>query len=210
MTIDEVVTLVLNRCGNRSGDSGLTSAALLELKMLQGRLEEAPDPPWFLISERADGEVTQSEPRLELPSDFLMELEEGALFLVKGDGTEKELKKDEYDRLRRTYLNTEEGEPEWYTIRGKYIYLFPTPDAAYEVRLVYYKRDTAPATGVTNEWSTYAADVLIAELGMVISGEYLKDERTRKQFETDLAIARKRLKDKNIARGEVNMLNQMR
>lgn len=209
MTSDEIVTLVLNRCGKRSSDTELTAAAFLELARIQTDYEEGPELPWFLISEASSANLTSGDPRISVPSDFLMEVEEGALWIQNSEGNWKELHKEEYDQLRAVYQNETAGLPKYYALRGKYFYFGPIPDANYSVRMVYYQQQTAAAAGVTNQWTTYASDLLIGTLGDVIAGEYLNDFQKQKVFQNRMALAYKRMLDKDVARAEMNMRGQM-
>jgi hypothetical protein len=204
------VQLTLNRCGARNASSELKTQTFLELQLVQTRLEEDPELPWFLLSESSSTTTTSGEPRVVVPSDFLMEEETIDLWAQNADGDWKELIKIEYDRLKNEYQNDSNAFPKYYALRGGYFYLGPTPDASYSLRMTYYKKDTVPATGVTNQWSTYAPDLLIAELGAVIAGDYLSDFEKQQSFEKGIIRARTRLYHKDVARDEANQIGELR
>ena len=210
MTVDQVIRLALNRCGARAGSTQLNTEALLELQLIQERLEEEPELPWFLLSESSTATTQVGEPRVPVPSDFLLELEQSDLWAQNSDGDWKCLIKIEYDRLREAYQNADNGFPKHYALRGKYFYLGPTPSGAYSIRMSYFKTDTTPALGVTNQWTTYAADWLVAELGFVLAGQYLSDYDKRGTFERDIVRARARVMNKDVARDETNQIAEMR
>jgi len=209
MTFDEIITLTLNRCGARAASVTLQEAALAELGLIQTRLEEAPEVPWFLLTEQTSTTLGLGEPRIPLPENFLLEEEEAHLW-IQNDGIWKPLFKEEYDLIQATYSETEPALPKNYAIRGLYFFLGPTPDDTYPLRMTYYKSQDVPALGIENRWAKYAPDVLIAELGKVMSGQYLSDYKKAASFERDIAIAQGRMLTKQIARDEINKAAQIR
>jgi hypothetical protein len=57
------------------------------------------------------------------------------------------------------------------------MYLRPVPDDIYTLQIRYQAKDSAPAdTGTTNLWLTYAADLLLAETGVVVASMHLQDD----------------------------------
>jgi hypothetical protein len=209
MTRDEVVTLVLSRCGNRQADTNLRAAAELELKLVQTRLEEKEWLPWFLLSTQETAPLTIGEPRLRVPERFLLEYDEGALFLTNSAGDEVELPKEEYDLLRGKYLNTDPNTPETYALRGEYFYFFPTPNAEYPVRMVYFKGQPVLDTDIENRWTKHAPHLLVAELGVVIAGQYTNDAAKKDLFVQQTTREENALMKKHEARDMANRELQM-
>lgn len=203
---DQIIELVLNRCGNRSNDAALTSAAELELTRVIYELEQHPDPMWFLYSTWASATLTANEPRMPLPSDYLMPLEDSHLYVVDLSSNRTKLKKDDFDALEAYYLSSSAALPKQYALFGDYFYLFPTPDAAYTLQMKYAKTATALTPSVrTNEWTQNAADLLMARLGIVMVSSYLREsDASLKAFQDEALRAWNRLYAKHVARAVVN------
>lgn len=155
-----------------------------QLKNAQERLENGPVRPWFLLNERAYTNTVINERRIALPTDFLEEAEEGALWYVPNPTTapfvETELIKDDLDFLTKNSVTNvgssdnedweaETGEPKFYALSGNYLYIFPTPDAVYRLRMVYFHSDTILDSNVENDWLKYAPWLLIGEAGVVMA-----------------------------------------
>jgi hypothetical protein len=174
MTRDDAVEIIQQQLGFRTD---LSSTIVTNLQLAQTVLESGPTKPWFLISE--DNYITTDvdEQRIVLPSDFLQETDQAVLRYVPDDLTasaEVDLKKDDYDALRKAYLDTdtgtiEEGAPEAYALLGEYFRIFPTPDDVYTLHMVYYKSDTVLDTDVTNGWLTHAPYLLIGKAGWQVA-----------------------------------------
>ena len=209
-TRDEIIDIVLRRCGNRESDTTLTSHAEAEIVQIQNRLELEPELPWFLLTEKANATCTADEPRLPVPSNFLMEWDEGALYVLNPDDSkEYEVVKDEYDTLKAQYRDASADLPEFFALRKDVFWLFPTPDQAYTMYITYYKAQTSLTTNITNEWTTYAADLLIGELGIIMAGSYLHNPNLRAIFEQETLRARNRISAQNVSREEKNRTRTM-
>lgn len=172
MTRDEAVTLI----GARLGYSDTTDVATIiqtELQLAQAVLERDPRlaRPWFLLTEITDLTTTASEHKVSLPSDFLAEYEEGALWYynTENENPWTELRKDKQDYLLRYYGADEAGAPAAYAIVGAYLWVFPLPDQAYTLKLQYYASDTVLTENVENDWLKYAPDMLISEAGLAVA-----------------------------------------
>jgi len=137
------------------------------LKRAQTFAENGPQLPWFLKTERSSIATAVDEERIPLPNDFLKEYEESALWYVPTDTDEQEvpLVKDDLDFLRGKFPRTSTGIPTHYAIDSKYFRLFPTPDAAYTVKMVYYKKDTVLDSDIENLWLEHAPWILIGRAG---------------------------------------------
>lgn len=208
MNRDEIITLVLNRCGNRSNDTAITSAAALELVEVQKKLEGESELPWFLETEWT--RATLDAYRIALPEDFLLEMEDAHLYLTQVDGTDYELVKDDFDALKGKYKASDPSQPKTYALVGDYFYFFPTPDVTYPLSMIYYAKEPELSdTVLTNRWTTYASDWLVGELGVTIAGEYTKDGEQAKIFAGHAARAQTRVLNQTIARREANVLRSM-
>lgn len=193
MTRDEIITTVLNRC-TRSGDAALRTAAETEILFVQSQtLEKMATLPWFLISEFLTATTAIGEERVPLPKtvggvqgrDFLREHETCSLWVLP-DGATKyvELVKDDYDALYNRFGGGSDsyGQPTHYSLDNTYFYLKPTPDKAYPLRIRVYLREPQLSTSIENEWTKYAADLVVGELGIIIAGQYIKDADALARF----------------------------
>jgi hypothetical protein len=174
MTRDDAVAIIQEQLGFRTD---LSSNIVTNLQLAQTMLEKGPTKPWWLVSEDSYIRLTVNEQRLILPSDFLQETDQAVLRYVPDDLTasaEVDLKKDDYDQLRKAYLDTdtgtiETGAPEAYALLGEYFRIFPTPDDTYLIHQIYFKTDTVLDTDVTNGWLTHAPYLLIGKAGWQIA-----------------------------------------
>ena len=176
MTRDEAVVEMQNILGYTAIQVEPCQRGLLNA---QQRLEAGPIRPWFLKEDRAYTSCTPGEQRILLPTDFLEEDEDSALWYHPTDGTQdQEIVKDDLDFLiknQATIAGLDEddapiqGIPKFYALSANYFRLFPTPDAAYTIRMIYFKKDTILDSNIQNNWLKYAPWLLIGEAGLPLS-----------------------------------------
>lgn len=188
MTRGEAIAEVALGLGNRTD---LDAQIGVQLQRAQRALEEdaALQKLPFLLSEYTRTNTTAGEERVALPVDFLGEYDEGTLWIYDATLSDpwKELEKGWLEELKAYYVG--EGEPKEYALSGGYFRLFPTPDDAYELRMLYWQRQpTLVNLGDTNAWLTEAADLLIAETG-VRTAKYVRDAAALKMFAADRQVA---------------------
>lgn len=167
MMRDECVATIQRELGFRQD---LASAIVETLKEVQIQLEGTFELPWFLKAEISDATTAfPDEERLAVPDDFIRESETGALWLYDADATTaagkwKLLHKDNLDVLRTTVMGA--GPPIAYALDNQYFRLFPTPDAAYTIKLDYFARDTVLNNNIENKWLKYVPNLLIGLAGL--------------------------------------------
>jgi len=149
-----------------------STAIINRLQDAQVLLERAPVLPWFLQTEVANITTTSGEERIPIPSDFIREWEEDPLwYFVAGTGgdddTWTELAKEDLAFARDKYPGA--GAPQVYVLDVKYFRLFPTPDAAYTIKMIYYATDALLTTDIENDWLKYFPYLMIGEAGRVIA-----------------------------------------
>lgn len=190
MTRDEAVSHIQMQMGFRTS---LSSSIILQLQLAQTTLESNPTLPWFLVSEDSYVRTEVDEDRIPLPTDFLLETDAAVLRYVPDDITatnpEVDLVKDEYDVLRKNYLDSttgtiQVGAPQAYCILGGYFRIFPTPDDDYLLRMIYYAEDDALDTNVENQWLKYIPKLLMGVAGKQMSGGPLRDKEAWSVFDT--------------------------
>lgn len=166
MTRDEAVSWVQFHLGSRTD---LTTQAQNALNAAQEELERRDFLPWFLRTEVATTTTASSEERLAVPSDFIREWEEGALYRIADNEELIPLEKNTLTVLRAQFRGTAIGAPTDYALDNDYFRLFPTPDAAYDVKMIYYAHDAVLATNVENRWLKNAPWMMIAEAIMILA-----------------------------------------
>ena len=155
--------------GFRSDKETEIIAALQDAQVM---LERGATLPWFLQSEVASIVTVDGEERVPLPTDFLREWEDDPLwYFVAGSGgdddTWTELAKDDLALLRSKYPG--EGAPVAYALDVKYFRIFPAPDDAYTLKIIYFKKDAVLTANIENQWLTYFPYLVIGEAGILLS-----------------------------------------
>lgn len=155
----------------RQGTS-LDSDIIDALQDAQLELEKEQTLPWFLLSEVSSISTVDGEERIKVPSDFIREWEDDPLWYFNGDADEAEdkwtaLAKDDLENLRETHPG--EGAPRAYQLDIKYFRIFPTPDEAYVLKMIYYKNATVLDTNIENLWLEHTPWLLIGMAGTVIA-----------------------------------------
>jgi len=187
MTRDEAVALIKQQMTFRTT---LDSEIVTNLKAAQVLVEQEPYKPWFLVAEDSYTTTEAEEQRIEIPEDFLEEVDEAVLRYVPFDPTtedpERDLKKDQYDVLRKNYMDPdtgtiETGPPEAYCLMGNYFRLFPTPDDEYRIQMIYYQKDDELDTNIENQWLKYCPYLLMGIAGRMIANA-VRDPTALAQF----------------------------
>lgn len=179
-----------------------TTEIISALQEAQVILERSAVLPWFLQTEVASISTVNGEERVPIPSDFLREWEEDPLwYFVAGTGGDDdawtELAKEDLAFLRDAYPGS--GKPIAYALDVKYFRIFPTPDAIYTLKMVYYKTDTVLSTNVENQWLKYFPYLMIGEAGRLFSPG-LRDKDATAQFSRWAAEGRAQMLIENEAR----------
>jgi hypothetical protein len=173
MLRDDAIDEIRESLGFR-GPTFLPATIVNALKEAQRKLELRPLLPWFLRTEISSVLTTAGEERLGLPADFIREDEETALWYfdaaaVNDEDKWTELIKDDSSVLRKRYPTP--GIPKAYSIHGDYFRLFPTPDAAYTLKLSYYQKAEVLDTNIENVWLANSSDLLIGEAGKRVAAK---------------------------------------
>lgn len=161
------------------------------LKNAQTKLERGAELPWFLLTEVSSISTTSGEERIELPSDFIREAEEHALYYYDGSADDADkwrpLVKDGMEFLRSEYPGS--GAPQAYAQVGTYDRIFPTPDDTYTLKRIYFKAATVLSTNVENDWLKYYPFLIIGEAGRMISPSF-RDKDGKATFDEWMAEGR--------------------
>lgn len=211
MIRDTAVDLLMGRLGKRVSTTTQQDIINEMVYVQENILEGDPTIPWFLLTEKATASTTPDEERLALPSDFLQEWEEGALYIIDSAGETKPVIKDDWDSVKHKVTGS--GRPTHYSLAGDYFLLRKVPDAVYSIHMRYYARQTSLAGSygssdpgnVENNWLKWAGDWFIAEVGIIISRQYLQSKEMLELFVAQRATAKKRIVDKDTIMKETNV-----
>lgn len=212
MIKSSIVSSIKARLGNRT-DTNLDTLIDSELDIAQWNGEHLGDfTPWFLLSEDSTASTSANESRIPEPTDFLAAYEEGALWYVDADDLDNELEKNDLDKLRALYRDVSAGEPEAYAHVGTQFILFPEPDDAYTLKIVYYQSDTLPsdtADGGENLWMKHAATYLLNSAGAKVAA-YIKDAEAAAMFASEAQTALEQLYKRHVVMAEANRTRYVR
>lgn len=173
------VSLIQRKLGWRSDKA---AEILDELQDAQQRLEQGVQLPAvpgqpsslgtflpsFLLSEISSKATQIGEERVPIPTDFLDEAEPDALWYFNPSADDPAsvwtvLHKDDIDFLRGAFPGS--GPPQAYAFDGTYFRIFPTPDAVYTLKILYYKSDVLLDLTTENKWLKNIPYLLIGEAG---------------------------------------------
>lgn len=202
MTRDEVVSILVERLGNRPA---LIPSIIMEMQISQAMKMEQNGKfqPWFLTTEYAIETTEVGENRIPLPDDFLMEVEEKGLWIKNSEEKWVPLKKRPEDELTEFYGDTPAA-PKEYALTGLNFLLFPVPDAAYQIRFKYIASQEVLNSDVENNWLKYAPDLMIALVGHTLSLTRIQNPQLAASFEKEISPAWDRLFSMHEARAHTN------
>jgi hypothetical protein len=204
MNNSDVLDSMLQRLGNRRNFSRET--LLIELNAKIAELERGSFLPWFLegIWETTLSVGTRS---LDVPADFLQEIENGKLELVSASGRFLYPKKRPYEVVQAAWQNYPEGgEPFVYALWADQVHFGPEPSSAYQLILPYFKKTlevTDTATPVSS-WLAEAYNFIVYQTLVDISANNLKDNESAMTFSNLANSAYARLYKYNEARQHTN------
>lgn len=200
MNFGEAVANVAKKLGNRTD---LNSSIETEMQLAQAELEATRTLPWFLLKEFYT-DLSASAEKVEVPTDFLREYEEGALWLEDATTTPSTftvLQKTSFDTLRGVETSGESDEvPTYYSLVGGEFHLAPISASAERLRIVCYVRGDALASSTdTNVWLDNNPEMLIAKTGMRMA-QYLRSTELFAMFQSQYIEAVQSQEIVNVAR----------
>lgn len=210
MLRDDAVALIKQGLGFRSD---LDTEIVTQMRSQQEEvLEQGSTLPWFLISTVQDLTTVADTETLAIPSDFLLEVEEAALwFFDSGQDTGsqwRQMPKAFLDEIKTdataTWSDLIIGAEPAYALVNKLFYFSPVPDAANTLKFMYYAQDTQLTSNITNLWLTHAADLLMAQTGLAMA-EDTENDKAAAKFQQRLIIAVDRITRENEVRAHTNI-----
>lgn len=202
MNFGEAVTNIAKKLGNRTD---LDESIKAEIKLAQAELEASRTLPWFLLQEELYTTIAAGDKRVQIPSDFLREYENGALWVEDTDaGTFTQLTKVHFDDLRRVELITsdddENAAPTYYALAGTFFHIVPAPAEATRLRIMCYRRaDELTDPSDTNLWLDNNPELLLAKAGMRMA-QYLRSTELYAMFQSQYTENMTSQEQANVAR----------
>lgn len=212
MNLQRAVNIIKRQCGFRpTGDATIIEVIQDSQEQIETTYPIEP-LPWFLLTERASVAAPANEERLLLPTDFILECEEDALWLQLPDGGERLLRKYDADDLREltSHMTTAEMASNRtsfkfsYALTGDYFRIFPTPDLSYSYKMIYYqKQEVMSDVSAENRWLKYAPWVLIGMAGENYA-HAIRDATAMSYFQQKKGAALEAITNHTIARQIAN------
>lgn len=203
MNFGEAVANIAKKLGNRTD---LDDSIKAEIQLAQGELEAGRTLPWFLIQSEQYTIVAANAKTVALPTGFIREYEDGALWIEDADaGTFEKLEKVHLDDLRAVEGSGDEDQaPEYYALAGLQFHIAPAPIADTRLRIMCYTAAGALAADAdTNVWLQYTPEVLLAKAGMRMA-QYLRSTELFIMFQSQYTEAMQALEHSTVARAMEN------
>ena len=228
MTRDEIVAIIKQRLGNYN-DSTIDAHIVTEMKLNQDLLEQEASLPWFLldwaeVAVAAGGSTNTTRLALDRSGTtclFLAENEEIMLGTYLASETitlwssMRKVDQQTFIDTRRAglYDANAYGHPSKYIAATSggvgFFSVTPTPIVAWNLVGHGYYADVPLDTDITNLWLTYAPDLVIAKVGLIIANFYTALTKFVPAFEKELQKAERRLAKINALKTEENIRRMM-
>jgi len=197
----EAVATIQQTLGFRSDKA---TQIVTALQQAQAQLERSPTLPWFLLTEVTSVSTVADEERVPVPCDMLREWHDDPLWYFNGTAPQDAdkwvpLAKDSLKYLREIYPG--EGTPIAYSIDKLYFRIFPTPDAIYTLKQIYFKEDELLTSDIENDWLKYMPELVIGKAGRKLAIG-LRDQIALQEFKVIEAEAQRVMRIENFARFE--------
>lgn len=202
MTGQQLLSLLMFRLGHRT-NAVVRSAAELEMQLMQQTMEGEAFKPWFLFDDDYTdaGFVTAADvDYVALPTGYLG-LDDDFCELAYKDTTIdatrdqwRTMERDVWGDIKAYFFSEDRATPQRWDIQGSRIYLRPIPDAVYELRLPHYRAATLVTDAdVSNAWTTYAGDWLLARTLEQVAVKHVGDKDLAMMCAADVQTARLRV-----------------
>lgn len=197
MLRDKAADIIAARLGFRTD---LRETIIFEMQTVQAEELEQDNEfkPWFLFRDISTLETNPNRDWIDLPADFLLQVDDIWLYYNEPDVDPEEnpwkpIMGNVMSEAIGWQIGTTESRPRIASIQGTRVYVRPTPTQALPLRLVYFAREPALTTNITNNWLRYASDWLISATAAKIARLYLQDDKAGMLQEAEALKARKRL-----------------
>lgn len=186
MTRDEAVIVMMRKLSFRTGiEANCITALQTAQRQLESQSYLLPNGmripyPSFLIETDSELTLVADQEYIDLPTDFLGEVEDMPPYMYNIDEKKVFLAKSSPGVLREAYPGS--AEPVAYYQQDTRLYLAPAPDDAYLLYLSYYKAEPLLTSNVENKWLEKAPDLIIGIAGEELAGDY-RDKAAQVEFQ---------------------------
>jgi len=157
----DIVNLIRDRLGF---NQGLDEAVILRhMDLAQKKYENGEENlprPWFTFDETYEDQTQASIRTIELPETFVAFNDQFPL-LISYEGVWKRLYRRPVDKL--VVYENETGFPTHYDVQGQSLFMYPLPDAAYDVNIPHYCRLDALSTDADSVWFEEFPSLILEE-----------------------------------------------
>lgn len=211
MDRDTAVAQIKQKCGFRTDKTNEIIATLqasqevLEKGGLQTEAGFSTEMPWFLRVEDQPLALTAGSNSVNLPDNFIRELEDTGPWYPDSTGTGRPpiyLEKAGSGIARRTFTGTTLG-PQIYELRVSTLWVYPAPEEALTLYWSYYAKDDVLTTNIENKWLKYVPNLLIGHAGQGVAAD-LRDFDASKEFVRLKLEGQKQLLTQNVSREVTN------
>lgn len=208
MTNNQLIQLILGRLGKRQGNSYLAGVVLSEIQLFLDQMERTQEElPWFLetVDERS---LTAEQFYLDLPSNFIKEIEETSMILTDPDSGEVfECAKRIPSVVRSRIAACSSGKPNCYAIEGNRWLFAPRPMKAYQLSIPYGRKSAIVLANdqEISDWMLYATQAVTHTIQQIVAAEHLQDMEMASKYQLVAATAWKQFKDYANARKYTNL-----
>lgn len=219
-TRDTLVGIIKMRMGNYN-NVAVDEHIKTELQLQQDVLEQEASLPWFLVKQ-ADVACTAGSglvPELTVDRggvtcDFLAEYEEEyPSIYMTAEGYEKRvyIAKEDHNALYsgQTILGSTHYAVNTREAPAGRFEVMPAPTEDWHFVQSAYFADVPLDSDIANLWTKYAPDLLIAVVGVIISGQYTALEKFEAKFQRQEAAARLRMAKINTMKEEENLRRKL-
>ncbi len=200
--LSQALLLLKRRLGRYTANpTELDDFILDELIAAQTRLENKAVLPWFLKARISNIQTTPGQEHIVLPYDWVRLREDWEKPVqLNYQGKWANLNVYSYEMLWEN-TSSESSVPTGCAQDGRTIVMGPPPNAVYQIKLAYYKREyTLKLQKVTsNAWLKYAFDLIVSEAGFILANNYLKNQEAAGQFAAEVKRADQDLRMTTIA-----------
>lgn len=173
---------------------------LAEINLAQSRLERDPATDWWFLLKRVDIPVTEGNPSVPMPVDYIRLAEQSIPVLFQEDGTA-------LGKLARAYQEdavlADTDHPAYFVLENDTFKIYPVPKQDYVVNIQYVAKQVELTDLVpTNLWMEFAYSLLMNKAGIALA-QGIQHKDALVNFSADFAAAYKEAFTESVARSDL-------
>jgi hypothetical protein len=177
MTNEEFLTLILSRIGKRQTQEYLQGIAVTEIQVFIQQKEMTMDELPFFLETADTRTMTAGQWFMDLPSDFLKEIEETGMIGTDTDtGETFPIIKRIPDVVNAHIAACAPGKPKYYGIFGNRWIFGPVPNKAYQFSVPYGRKSALYLrnTQQTTDWILHAPQAVSNTIQEILAAQHLQ------------------------------------